>query len=119
MNLKQLIQLILNEEDNRFSYLLNILTVINKKEKFTPQEISNINKRIIDSQKNKFDYFEGKTIKQFKKEVINGSIELIEKGSSTGKKLPVEKQHIIISFLEDYIKQVQLERIKGKLFYKI
>lgn len=67
MNLKQLI---LNEEDNKFSYLLNILTIINKK------------------------------------------------GSSTGKKLPVEKQHIIISFLEDYIKQVQLERMKGKLFYK-
>ena len=73
MTLRNLINNILFEEDWYYPYLDMVLRHINDKK----INISLINQMII-NKNNYNDYFEGKTCDEFKKEVINASIQLRE-----------------------------------------
>lgn len=78
--------------------------------------ISLINQMIINKNKNNYnDYFEGKTCDEFKKEVTNASIQLRENPKNH---ISTYQQHLIISFLEDYIKQLKELRKQKILFFK-
>ena len=112
MTLRNLINNILFEEDWYYPYLDMVLRHINDKK----INISLINQMIINKNKNNYnDYFEGKTCDEFKKEVTNASIQLRENPKNH---ISTYQQHLIISFLEDYIKQLKELRKQKILFFE-
>ena len=110
MTLKELINLIFEEYDY-YPYLLRIMPYITKK--LNLKQINDINKKIIDSEKNTAnyeDYFSGKSINKFIEEVKKASYEL-----RTAKKHITTEQHLIISFIDNYISQLRALKKNGIL----
>ena len=111
MTLKELINLIFEKYDY-YPYLLRIMPYITKK--LNLKQINDINKKIIDSEKNTAnyeDYFSGKSINKFIEEVKKASYEL----RTAKKHITTEQQHLIISFIDNYVSQLRVLKKNGIL----
>lgn len=113
MTLRECIDLLF-EEDDYFPYLFNIIPFIKNNNK----NITHNNLKIINLPTNKKhynDYFLGKSIQQFRKETVDASIQLRENPKNH---ISTEQQHLIISYLDDYINQLRNLKNKKILFFK-
>ena len=111
MTLRIILEQILNEEEDYFPYLKNIMPYIISNKK----DFDTVNDMIIkmpENKKNYKDYFCGKSIKDFRKEVINASIQLVE---NPNKNITAQQQHLIISYLDNYINKIRSLKQQGIL----